>query len=147
MAVHSGENPIYAQLTIAGIILRWPLAVQNRADGEGLVKHAVNTRARVRELARAWREYAVKSPEAKAALDLLLREQRRYRDALQAIGANHSKGWANVVEALNEPPLDATPAWEKCKRWFVELLLKNPSVHRLSDHLGSCLRRQIRCLA
>ena len=54
LAVHS--HRIYAQLTMAGFTLRWPLAAQNRAEGEALVKPAGDARARVREAARDWRE-------------------------------------------------------------------------------------------
>jgi hypothetical protein len=128
LAVHSDGKHIYAQLTIAGITLRWPLAVQNRAEGEELVKPAVHARARVREAARDWRECLVGSPEAKTASVAVLREQRRFRDALLAIGANRSKRWAEVVKALKEPPFDegTRPDLEGCTRWFVELLRKNP---------------------
>ena len=104
LAIHSDGHPIYAQLTIAGLTLRWRLAVQNRVEGEALVKPAVDARARVREAARNWRECLVGSPEAKTALAALLREQRRFRDALRAVGASRSKGWAEVVKALKEPP-------------------------------------------
>ncbi len=62
------------------------------------------------------------------ALAALLGEQRRFRDALLAVGATRAKGWAEVVKALTEPPLDeaSRPGPEGCTRWFVELLLKNP---------------------
>ena len=118
--------PIYAQLTIAGITLRWPLAVQNRADGEAFVKPAVDARARVRDAARDWRDCLIRSSKSKTALVTLLNEQRQFGDALLAIGAKRSKGWAGVFEALKEAPLDATGTPERCKRWFIELLKKNP---------------------
>ena len=123
LAIHSDGHPIYAQLTIAGLTLRWRLAVQNRVEGEALVKPAVDARARVREAARNWRECLVGSPEAKTALAALLREQRRFRDALRAVGASRSKGWAEVVKALKEPPPGGP---DGCTRWFIGLLLKNP---------------------
>ena len=126
LAVHSDGHPIYAQLTMGGFTLRWRLAVQNRADGEALLKPAVDARARVRDAARAWRECLVGSPEAKTALAALLGEQRRYRDALLAVGAKRASGWAEVVKALNESPFDDSNRAEGCTRWFVELLLKNP---------------------
>jgi hypothetical protein len=49
-------------------------------------------------------------------------------DALAAVGAKRSKGWAEVVKALKEPPFDeaSRPDPEGCTRWFVELLVKNP---------------------
>jgi hypothetical protein len=126
LAVHPNEHPIYGKVTIAGVTLSWPLAVQNRADAEALVQPAVAVRTRLRDVARAWRECRIGSPEAKAALSALLREQRRFRDALKALGANRSKGWAEVVEALKQPPPDGTSWQEACTRWFVELLIKNP---------------------
>ena len=127
LAVHLGEHPIYAQVTIAGLTLRWRLAVKNRAEGEARVKSAVAARARVREAARTWRECLIDSPEAKTALATVMVEQRRFRNALLAVGAKRSKGWAEVTKALNEPPVDETgPNRERCTRWFVELLLKNP---------------------
>lgn len=126
LAVHQDEHPIYAQLTIAGFPLRWRLAVQNRVEAEALVKPAVDARARVREAARAWRECLVGSPETKTALAAVLSKQRRYRDELLAVGAKHSKNWAEVVKALKEPPFDGDSPREGCTRWFVELLRKNP---------------------
>jgi hypothetical protein len=128
LAVHSDGKHIYAQLTIAGFTLRWPLAVQNRAEGEALLKPAVDARARVREAARHWRECLVGSPEAKTALAAILREQHRFRDALLAVGAHRSKRWAEVVIALKKAPFDemSKPNHEGCKRWFVDLLRKNP---------------------
>ena len=45
-------------------------------------------------------------PEEKTALAALLGEQRRFRNALLAVGAKRSKGWAEVVKALKEPPVD-----------------------------------------
>ncbi len=126
LAVYPEGHPIYAQLTIAGFTLRWRLAVQNRAKAEALVKPAVDARARVREAARAWRECLVGSPEAKTALAAVLGEQCRFRDALLTVGAKRSKGWAEVVKALKEPPLDETSTREGCTRWFVELLRRNP---------------------
>ncbi len=148
LAVHSGEHPIYAQLTIAGFTLRWLLAVQNRAEAEALVKPAADARARVREAARAWRECLVGSPEAVTALAAVLGEQRRFRDALLAVGAKRSKGWAEVVKALKESPFDqAGPNREGCTRWFVELLLKNPErpppgrpVEMLLEEAGALFR-------
>jgi hypothetical protein len=125
LAVHP-DGPIYAQLTIAGLTLRWRLAVQNRVEGEALVKQAVDARARVREAARNWRECLVGSPEAKTALASLLRDQRRFGDALLAVGAKRSTGWAKVVNALGEPPLDEASGPDQCLRWFIELLRKNP---------------------
>jgi hypothetical protein len=127
LAAHT-DGLFYAQLTIAGFTLRWPLAVRNRAEGEALLKPAVEARARVREAARDWRERLVGSPEAKTALTVVLAEQRRFRDALLAVGAKPSKRWPEVVKALNEPPFDETsrPDLEGCTRWFVELLQKNP---------------------
>jgi hypothetical protein len=61
-------------------------------------------------------------------LATLLGEQRRFRDVLLAIGAKRSKGWAEVFKALKEPPFDEAsgPDLEGCRRWFVELLLRNP---------------------
>jgi hypothetical protein len=91
MLVVHRDGPIYAQLTIAGFTLRWRLAAQNRAEGEALLKPAVDARARVREAARNWRECLVESPDAKTALATLLGEQRRFRDVLLAIGANAPK--------------------------------------------------------
>ena len=128
LAVHSDEHPIYAQLTIAGFTLRWALAVRNRAEAEALIKPAVDARAHVREAARHWRECRSGSSEAKIALAVLLAEQRKFRDALLAAGAKHSKGWAEIVKALKEPPFDEAkrPNLEGCTRWFVELLEKNP---------------------
>jgi hypothetical protein len=96
----------------------------NRAEGEALLKPAIDARARVREAARNWRECLVESSEAKTALATLLGEQRRFRDELLAVGAKRSKGWAEVFKVLKEPPFDE--ARGKCTRWFVELLLKNP---------------------
>jgi hypothetical protein len=128
LAVYPDGRPIYAQLTIAGFTLRWPLAVQNRAEGEALVKPVVNARARVREAARNWRECLAESPDAKTALATLFGEQRRFHEALLAVGAKRSKGWAEVSKVLKEPPYDKSsePDLEGCTRWFVELLLKNP---------------------
>jgi hypothetical protein len=120
------DGPIYAQLTIAGITLRWRLETQNRTEAEAFVKPAVDARARVREAARAWRECPAGHPMAKTALANLLREQRRFRDALLAIGAKRSKGWAEVDKALTEPPFDETskPDPDGARRWIVEALLK-----------------------
>jgi hypothetical protein len=148
LAVHSDGYHIYAQLTIAGFTLRWRLAVQNRAEAEALVKPAVDARARVREAARDWRECLVGSPEATTALAAVLGEQRRFRDALLAVGAKRSKGWAEVVKALKEPPFDeAGPDREGCTRWFVELLQKNPerpppgrTVEMLLEEAGALFR-------
>ena len=129
LAVHSDERFIYAQLTIAGFTLRWRLPVQNRAEAEALVKSAVEARARVREAAGYWRECRVGSPEAKAALTSVLSEQRRFRDALAAVGAERSKNWATAVPAFDKPPFDETTRrdLEKgCTAWFVEILLNNP---------------------
>jgi hypothetical protein len=126
LAVHSDEHPIYAQLTIAGFTLRWRLVAQSREEAQALVKPAVAARARVREAARNWRECLVGSPEAKTALAALLVEQSRFRDALLALGANRSKGWAEVAKALREPPSDETGGEKGCIRWFVHLLLENP---------------------
>ena len=129
LAVHSEGRSIYSQLTIAGVTLRWRLAVQTRVEGEAFVKPAVDARARVREAARDWRECPVGSPEAKTALAAVLGEQRRFRNALLAVGANRSKGWAQVVKELKKPPFDETSKsdLEKgCTRWFVELLQENP---------------------
>ena len=66
--------------------------------------------------------------EAYDALTAVLREQRRFRDALLAVRASRSKRWAEVIKALKEPPFDeaSRPDLEGCTRWFVELLLKNP---------------------
>ena len=147
LAIHP-DGPIYAQLTIAGFTLRWPLAVENRAEAEAVVKPAVDARARVREAARAWRECVVGSPEATTALKAVLAKQRRFRDALLAVGAKRSKGWAEVVKALKEPPFDeAGLDREGCKRWFVELLLKNPErpppgrpVEKLLKEAGALFR-------
>jgi len=127
LAVHSDGHPMYAQLTIAGFTLRWALAAQNRADGEALIKPAVDARARVRDAARHWRECPSGSSEANTALAVVLREQRRFRDALLAVGGKRSKGWPEVVKALKEPPFDegTRPDVEGCTRWFVELLVKN----------------------
>jgi hypothetical protein len=127
LAIHP-DGPIYAQLTMAGFTLRWRLAAQNRAEGEALLKPAVDARARVREAARNWRECLAGSPDAKTALATLLAEQRRFREALLAVGAKCSKGWAEVSKVLNEPPYDKAsgPNLEGCTRWFVELLLRNP---------------------
>ena len=127
LAVNAGGQ-IYAQLTIAGLTLRWPLRAQNRTEGAALVKPAINARSRVREAARQWRECLVGSPEANTALEALLGEQRRFRDALLAIGAKRSKGWDEVIEVLKKPPLDepGRAAVERCTRWFVELLTKHP---------------------
>jgi hypothetical protein len=148
LAIHADGHPIYAQLTIAGFTLRWPLAVQNRAEAEALVKRAVDARARVREAARAWRECLVGSPEAMTAVAAVLGEQRRFRDALLAVGAKRSKGWAEVVKALTEPPFEeASPDPEGCTRWFVELLQKNPErpppgrpVEMLLEEAGALFR-------
>ena len=112
LAVHPDGRHIYAQLTIAAFTLRWRLAVPNRAEAEALVKPAVEARARVREAARAWRECLVRSPEAKTALAGLLGEQRRFREALLAVGAKRSKGWAEVAKAFKVPPLDEGNARE-----------------------------------
>ena len=46
------RGQIYAQLTIAGLTLRWPLRAQNRTEGAALVKPAIDARSRVREAAR-----------------------------------------------------------------------------------------------
>jgi hypothetical protein len=126
LAVHSDSKHFYAQFTIAGFTLRWPLAVQNRAEGEALVKPAVDARARIREAARHWRECSVGSPEAKTALTAVLGEQRRFRDALLSIGARRSNRWAEVVKVLKEPPVNEAAGLDGCTRWFVELLVKNP---------------------
>jgi hypothetical protein len=128
LAVHLDGGPIYAQLTIAGFTLRWGLAARNRAEGETIVKPAVDARARVREAARHWRACPSGSPEAKTALAALLGEQRRFRDALMAVGAKGSKGWAEVVKALKEPPFDEARRQDPggCTQWFVDLLVKNP---------------------
>jgi hypothetical protein len=126
LAVHSDSKHFYAQFTIAGFTLRWPLAVQNRAEGEALVKPAVDARARIREAARHWRECPVGSPEAKTALTAVLGEQRRFRDALLSIGARRSNRWAEVVKVLKEPPVNEAAGLDGCTRWFVELLVKNP---------------------
>jgi len=127
LAVHP-DGPIYAQLTIAGFTLRWRFPVQNRADGEALVKPAVDARARVREAARNWRECPAGSPEAKTALLALLRAQHRFRDALAAVGAKQSKSWAKVFTQFDELPFDQTSRWdlEGAKRWVVAELLKHP---------------------
>jgi hypothetical protein len=125
LAVHSDGRHIYAQTTMAGLILRWPLAAQNRVEAEALVKPAVDARTRVREAARDWRECPINSPEAKAALTAVLREQRGFRDALLAVGAKHSRNWAKAVEVLSEPPIDESGGPDECTRWFVDLLLKN----------------------
>ena len=142
LAVHSDNKHVYAQLTIAGFTMRWPLAVQNRAEGEALVKPAVDARARVREAARDWREFPVGSPEAKTALTAVLREQRRFRDALLAIRASRSKRWAEVIKALKEPPFQeaSRPDLEGCTRWFVELLLKNPECPPPGRPVGMLLK-------
>ena len=142
LAVHSDGHPIYAQLTIAGFTLRWPLAAQNRAEAEALVKPAVDARARVREAARDWRECLVGSPEAKTALAVVLGEQRRFHDALLAVGATRSKRWGEVVKALKEPPFDdaSGPDLEECTRWFVELLLKNPERPPLGRSVETLLK-------
>jgi hypothetical protein len=127
LAVHP-DGPIYAQLTIAGTTLRWRLPAKDRAEAEVLVKPAVDARGRIKRAADAWRDCMIGSPEAKTALNTLLAEQRRYRDMLLSIGADSSRGWAEVALALNDPPFDETtkPAPDKCKRWFVALLQKNP---------------------
>jgi hypothetical protein len=128
LAVHPEGGISYAQLTMAGFTLRWRLAAQNRAEAQAFVKPAVNARARVREAARHWRECLVGSPEAKTALAAVLAEQRRFRDALRAVGANRSKGWAEAVKALERPPFDETSKSDLlkgCTRWFVELLQEN----------------------
>jgi hypothetical protein len=128
LAVHSDGKHIYAQLTIAGFTLRWRLAVQNRVEGEALVKPAVDARARVREAARDWRERLVGSPEAKTALTAVLRAQHQFRDALAAVGAKLSKNWAKAVLLFDELPFDESsrPNPEGCTRWFVKLLHEYP---------------------
>jgi len=129
LAVHPDGRSTYAQLTMAGFTLRWRLAAQNRAEAEAFVKPAIDARARVRDAARHWRECLVGSPEAKTALAAVLAEQRRFRDALLAVGANRSKGWAEVVKVLEKPPFDETSKSDLlkgCRRWLVELLQKNP---------------------
>jgi hypothetical protein len=102
--------------------------VQNRADAEALVKPAVKARACIREATRKWRECPSGSREAKAALAIMLAEQRRFRDALLALGVKHSNRWAEVVKTLNEPPLDEANRTnpEGCTRWWVEQIQKNP---------------------
>ena len=148
LAVHAAGHPIYVQLTIARTTLRWPLTVQNRAEGEARVKPAVDARARVREAARAWRECQVGSPEAETALAAVLYEQRRFCAALLAVGAKRSQGWAQVEKALKEPPFDeAGPDEKRCRRWFVELLSKNPErpppgrpVDKLLEEAGALFR-------
>jgi hypothetical protein len=56
-----------------------------------------------------------------------LDRQRRFCAALLAVGAKRSQGWAQVEIALKEPPFDeAGPDEKRGRRWFVELLSKNP---------------------
>jgi hypothetical protein len=107
LAVHPDGNHIYAQLTIAGFTLRWRLAVQNRAEGEALVKPAVDARARVREAARDWRECLVGSREAATALEACSDAQRLYLQALRGAGAERADGWAEFARLVLEPPWDA----------------------------------------
>ena len=143
LAVPSDGHPIYALLTMAGFTLRWRLAAQNLVEAEAFVKPAVDARARVREAARAWRECLVRSPEAKTALAAVLDKQRRFRDALLAVGANRSNGWAEIVKALEKPPFDETSKSDLlkgCTRWFVELLQKNPERPPLGQPVGRLLK-------
>jgi hypothetical protein len=126
--VRKHKNRFYARITIGHFSLEWPLAAQNRAEAEAQVKPALAALARIKEAARAWREFLVGSPEAKTALAAVLYEQRRFRDALVAIGVTRTPRWAEADKVLNEPPLDETSRSGRagCTLWFVQLLRKNP---------------------
>jgi hypothetical protein len=128
--VHSKGHPIYGRVTIDRVTMDWPLPVQNRTAGEAHVKSAVDARQSVKKAANYWRKCSIGSPEAKAALTALLREQRRFRDALAAVGAKRSKNWEKAVRQFDELPFDETSRTDlekACTRWFVGLLLENPS--------------------
>ena len=126
--VRKHKSRFYARITIGHFGLEWPLAAQNRADAEAQVKPALAALERIKEAARAWRECLVGSPEAKTALAAVLYEQRRFRDALVAIGVKRTPRWAEADKILNEPPLDETRRSGRagCTLWFVQLLRKNP---------------------
>jgi hypothetical protein len=127
LAIYPGGYPIYGQLTIEGLTLRWRLPVQNRAEGAALVKPAVDARARTSEAFRQWRECLVGSPEARTALKALLDEQLRFRDTLLRLGAKRCKVWPAVADALKEPPsFDEAHGRDLAKSWFIDLLRKNP---------------------
>jgi hypothetical protein len=141
--IHSHRQCFYGRAMIGYRTISWRLVARNRVEAEELVKPAVEARRRVSETARSWRECPTASSEAKAALTALLAAQRRFRDALLAVGAKRSKGWAEVVKALNEPPFDenSRPNPEGARTWFVELLRKNPErpprpLETVKDRLG-----------
>jgi hypothetical protein len=124
--LHKNKQSFYGRLTIGHFVLEWTLGLTDRAEAEACVKSAIDARKRVRDAARNWRECQVGSREATIALTALLNEQRRFRYALLALGAKRSKSWAEAVKVLKEPPSDYAPRADRCIRWFVELLLKNP---------------------
>jgi hypothetical protein len=126
--VHSKGYPIYGRATIDRVTLDWLLPVQNRVAGEAHVKPAVDARKSVKKAADDWRKCSIGSSEAKGTSKALLREQHRFRDALAAVGAKLSKGWAKAVPLFDELPFDeaSRPNPEGATSWFVELLRKNP---------------------
>jgi hypothetical protein len=126
--VRKHKSRFYARITIGHFSLEWPLAAQNGAEAEAQVKPALAALARIKEAARAWRECLVGSPEAKSALAAVLYEQRRFRDALVAIGVTRTPRWAEADRVLNGPPLDETSRSGRagCTLWFVQMLRKNP---------------------
>jgi hypothetical protein len=125
--LHESKGCFYGRVQIDGFTLEWPLGLQNRTDAEMRVKPAVDAFERVGKAARRWRECLKGSDEAKRALKIVLDEQNRYRAALLAIGAKHSKRWPEIVKLSEKPPFDETrmPNPNGATRWFVDLLLKN----------------------
>jgi hypothetical protein len=105
--VHSKGRPIYARVTIDRVTLVWLLPAQTRAEGEALVKPAVEARARASEAARIWRDCPVGSREAATALEACCDAQRLYFQALRGAGAESADGWADFARSVLEPPWDA----------------------------------------
>jgi hypothetical protein len=126
--LHEHKGTFYGRVIIDGLNLEWPLGLKNRAEACALVKPAIDALKLVGKAARRWREYPKGSREAKAASEVLLAEQRRFRAALSAVGAKLSKNWAKAILLFDELPFDETsrPDPEGCTQWFVKLLRDYP---------------------
>jgi hypothetical protein len=141
--LHKHKGFFYGRVQIDGLMLEWPLGLQNRTDAEARVKPAREAFERVGKAARDWRDCPKESDEARKALKILLDEQNRYRAALVAAGAKHSKRWPEVVKVLESSPFDETnlPNPKGATSWFVDLLFTNPKqpprpLETVGDRIG-----------
>jgi hypothetical protein len=155
LAVHPGGHPICAQVTLAGLTVRWRLAAQNRGEAAAHVKPAVEARGRVREAARDWRECLSGAPEEKAAARELGAAQRQYLQVLREVGADQAGDWEELAKVVLEPPWDADEqrkprrstsggAKKKCLRLMMAAARKNPDAPPLPHReYANRMRKQI----